>query len=85
MSPKKINAIRSPLDTEYIEQKKLASQNKKAVRANKSAKTNVLPEDVVTLSSEQPDGQHLPTKLKPSQAVTFEEMQALQVEFSIRV
>ena len=85
MSPKKITTTRSPLASEYLEQKKLSSQNKRTATSKKSAKPNALPEDVVTLSSDQPDDQNLPAKLKPSQPVTFAEKQALKVQFSIRV
>ncbi|NVN92540.1 MAG: hypothetical protein HXX11_18350 [Desulfuromonadales bacterium] len=84
MTPPKIQT-KTPLTTEYLEQKKLVAQNKKLVSSQKQAKTDIPPDDVVTLSSEHPDAQNVETIKKPSQPVTFEEKQALKAEFSVRV
>jgi len=83
MKPSKITTI-SPLAAEYLEQKKRIAQNKKAALFRKHANVAALPEDVVTLSSENPDLQNISGKKKPSKPVTFEEKQALNAEFSIR-
>jgi hypothetical protein len=82
MTPPKIKAM-SPLAVEYEEQKKLVAQNKITASSQKRAKSVTPPEDVVTLSSENPDSQNLSGKTEPSQPVTHEEKQALETEFSI--
>lgn len=80
-----IKSILSPLAVEYLDKKKRASGYNKSVLTQKTAKRNDAPEDIVTLSSEQPEDQVFPGKPKSSQAVTFEEKQALKLELSVRV
>lgn len=84
MSSTTIQNIRTPLAEEYLEQKKLVSRNNKSVSSPRLAQPKTLPEDVVTLSSEQPDDDNAPRKLKPSQPVSFEEKRALRLIFSVR-
>ena len=80
MSPRKINNTPTPLASEYVDQKKLVLQEKKAaVKQHKTEST----EDVVTISSQQPDAQNRTAQLPPSQPVTFEEKQALKSTFSV--
>lgn len=81
MTAIKINKTPSPLASEYVVQKKLVSQNKKA--ANKQTKTEAPTEDVVTLSSNQPNAQEAPSGLPASQPVSTEEKQALKSTFSV--
>ena len=83
MSPIKIHKTPSPLASEYIFQKKLVSQNKKTVSVQKPPKAGMLPEDVVTLSADQPEDKNSPSGLLSSQPVTFEEKGSLNSTYSI--
>jgi len=78
-----ITPTRTPLAQAYAAQRKqVADETKSAVPRN-SAKRHQVPEDRVTLSSDGSDEDTPSAKLKPSQAVTFEEMQALRATFSV--
>ena len=83
MPPSKIHSIRTQLTTEYFEPKKQASQQATTVVPKKPARPDVLPEDIVTISSRRSDDQIPPARLKPSQPVSIEEKQALRSGFSI--
>jgi hypothetical protein len=85
MPSTKIKTILSPLAVEYLEKKKQVSRDNKPESTTKTAKQGDAPEDTVTISSEQPEDLVFPVKPKSSQAVTFEEKQALKLELSVRV
>lgn len=81
MTAMKINKAPSLLASEYVVQKKLDLQNKKA--ANKQTRAEASTEDVVSLSSNQPDAQEAPSRLPASQPVNVKEKQALKSTFSV--
>ena len=83
MSSTVIKATRSPLSEAYAEQKKLVAQQNTSASPRTTARQHPATDDIVTLSAEVPGEHTTPDKLKPSQPVTFEEMQALRATFSI--
>jgi|GEM_PF-2714895 len=85
MPSTKIKTIPSPLAVEYLEKRKQALRDNKPESTTKTAKEDDAPEDSVTISSEQPEDRVFSLKPKSSQAVTFEEKQALKLELSVRV
>ena len=74
----------SPLELQYAELKKQSvidqnkNQTKNGLKERQASRVN----DEVTLSSAEPEADD-PTKRKPSQPVTPDEMQALRTQFSI--
>lgn len=83
MSSTAIKATRTPLAEAYAEQKKRVAQQKTSASPRTPAQQHPLPNDVVTLSTKESGEHTAPDKLKPSQPVTFEEMQALRATFSV--
>ena len=78
--------IPSGLDAEYKEQLKQVARNNSPANKVANIKAGVYfdpVEDVVTLSSSNLDAGEPSKKLKPSQPVTFAEMQAIQAQFSV--
>jgi hypothetical protein len=78
--------MQTPLEVEYKELVKQSAVEKRTANGGTNTASRrserPLPEDVVTLSSTQPDVEQRP-KLKPSQPVTPTEKQALYVPFSV--
>ena len=72
----------TPLETEYKEQIKLSARSSRLATTAQSGKSQVLPEDVVSLSSTATGLGDLPAKLRPSQPVSFSEKQHLINQFS---
>ena len=71
----------SPLAIEYSAQKKQNAQSNKSA----TSRLNAIHEDVVTLSSGQPDILNTPVKAEPSKPVTLEEQRLLYSGFSVQV
>ena len=74
--------IPTPLELNYTEMKKQSGgKDPSAARKTTSGSISSMPEDTVTLSSRQSDGEPL-HKIERSQSVTAVEKQALQFQFS---
>jgi hypothetical protein len=79
MSSIKKKTILSPLEVEYMENKKLVLNRKAAFKGY------TMPEDSVALSFEQQEVHDSSVVQRSSHAVTFEEKQALMLAFLVHV